>query len=131
MQKFLVENKYNFWGCGNPWWKSSTEESGEQYTPPQFPSPNPNNTPPQSATIPPHFTIIPNPNSGTFQLEINLSLSEISNLKISNLMGVPVYEAQNVTEHTIQLQNSASGMFFVVIILKDGTMLTQKMVVNR
>jgi len=46
-------------------------------------------------------------------------------------MGATVYESQNVTEHTIQLQNSASGQYFVVMILKDGNVLTQKMVVQR
>ena len=99
-------------------WKGeyANEEPEEPKTPPQFSHP--------------FFSIIPNPNSGTFQLETNFSLSEISNLKISNLMGVPVYEAQNLSSNTIQLQNSASGMFFVVIILKDGNMLTQKMMVQ-
>jgi hypothetical protein len=76
------------------------------------------------------INLYPNPNNGTFQLETNFPLSEISNLKISNLIGTTIYEMQHVTEHTIQLPNSASGMFFVVIILKDGSVLTQKMVVQ-
>jgi hypothetical protein len=46
-------------------------------------------------------------------------------------LGVIVYKTQDVTEHTLQLPNSASGMFFVVIVLKDGTMLTQKMMVQK
>ena len=41
-----------------------------------------------------------------------------------------VYESQNVTEHTIQLQNTAPGQYFVIMILKDGSVLTQKMVVQ-
>jgi len=57
-------------------------------------------------------------------------LSKIGTLKITNPLGVTVYQTQNVTEHTIQLQNSATGMFFVVITLKDGNVLTQKMVVQ-
>ena len=77
------------------------------------------------------INLYPNPNSGTFQLETNFPLSEITNLKITNPLGITVYKTQNVTEHTIQLQNSASGMFFVVINLKDGTVLTQKMMVQR
>jgi hypothetical protein len=77
------------------------------------------------------FKLIPNPNNGTFQLETNFPLSEISNLKISNLIGTIIYETQHVTEQPIQLPNSASGMFFVVIILKDGAVLTQKMVVQK
>ena len=79
----------------------------------------------------PNFIIIPNPNSGTFQLETNFPLSEIGNLKIINSLGISVYETQSLSSNTIQLQNSASGMFFVVIVLKDGNMLTQKMMVQR
>ncbi|MCL1850685.1 MAG: T9SS type A sorting domain-containing protein [Bacteroidetes bacterium] len=55
----------------------------------------------------------------------------MANLKITNPLGITVYKTQDVTEHTLQLQNSASGMFFVVIVLKDGNMLTQKMMVQR
>jgi Zn-dependent metalloprotease len=75
--------------------------------------------------------LYPNPNSGAFQLEANFPLSDIGNLKIVNLLGVPVYETQTLTSNTIQLRNSASGQHFVVMVLKDGTVLTQKMMVQR
>ncbi|MDR2970958.1 MAG: T9SS type A sorting domain-containing protein [Bacteroidales bacterium] len=79
----------------------------------------------------PSFSIIPNPNPGTFKLETNFLLSDIANLKIVNLFGVSVYETKNQTSNTVQLQNAAPGQYFVVMILKDGTVLTQKMVVQR
>ena len=110
--------------------KSLTEKSEEPEAPPQFSPSNPNNTSLQSATAPPHFSIIPNPNSGTFQLETNFPFSDIANLKVANFLGATVYETQNVAEHTIQLQSSASGMFFVVVMLKDGNVLTQKMMIQ-
>jgi len=100
-------------------------------TPPQFSPPHLDNSSLESATAPPNFAIIPNPNTGTFQLETNFPLSNIGNLKVTNFLGVTIYETQNVAEHTIQLQNTASGMFFVVMILKDGSVLTQKMMVQR
>ena len=78
-----------------------------------------------------HFTLIPNPNRGTFQIETNFSLSEISQLKITNTLGLTVYETRNLASNEIQLQNSAPGLYFVVMVLKDGTVLTQKMVVQR
>ena len=81
--------------------------------------------------IPNEINLIPNPNNGAFQLETNFSLSEISNLKISNLLGLTVYETQNLTSNTIQLQNVPAGLFFVVMILKDGSVLTQKMMIQR
>jgi len=124
MQRFVVKD-WKMWG------KSLTEEPEEPETSPLFSPPTPDDTSPSSATEPPHFSIIPNPNSGTFQLETNFPLSNIGNLKVVNLLGATVFETQNVMKNTIQLQNSAAGMFFLVIILKDGNVLTQKIVVRQ
>jgi hypothetical protein len=110
--------------------KSLTEEPEEPETSPQFFSPNPNNTPLHSATAPLNFVIIPNPNPGAFQLETNFPLSEIAHLKITTPLGEFVYNAQMVVSNAIQLYHSASGMFFVVMVLKDGNVLTQKMMVR-
>ena len=74
--------------------------------------------------------LYPNPNPGTFQLEANFPLSDITHFKVTNLLGIPVYETQQITSNTIQLQNPAVGTHFVVIILKDGSVLTQKMMVQ-
>jgi hypothetical protein len=70
-------------------------------------------------------------NSNKQVIETNFPLSEIGNLKIVNLLGVTVYETQKVTEHIIQLPSSASGLQFVIIYLKDGTVLTQKVIIQR
>ena len=78
----------------------------------------------------PSFSILPNPNPGTFQLETNFPLSHIGNLKITNLMGATVYETQNVVSNTVQLPRPSAGTFFVVMVLKDGGVLTRKMVVQ-
>jgi len=75
--------------------------------------------------------LIPNPNSGTFQLETNFPLSDITHLKITNMLGISVYETQNLTTNSIQLQNAANGLYFVVAMLKDGNLLAQKMMVGR
>ncbi|MCL2289831.1 MAG: M4 family metallopeptidase [Bacteroidetes bacterium] len=77
------------------------------------------------------FKLYPNPNNGTFQLDANFPLTDIGNLRIINLLGTTVYETQNFSSNTIQLQTSATGTFFVVIILKEGTVLTQKMMIQR
>jgi len=65
------------------------------------------------------------------QLETNFPLADIAHLKIINLLGVPVYETQNLASNEIQLANSGAGPYFVVMILKDGTVLTQKMMLQR
>ena len=75
--------------------------------------------------------LIPNPNPGIFQLETSFPLSDIAHLKITNMLGIPVYETQNPATNTIQLQNATNGLYFVVVVLKDGSVLTQKMMVGR
>jgi len=79
----------------------------------------------------PVFSVTPNPNAGTFQLETNFPLSDIDNLKITNTTGAVVYESQHLASNEIQLQNTAPGLYFVVMVLKDGTVLTQKVMVQR
>jgi len=78
----------------------------------------------------PSFVIIPNPNPGTFQIETNFPLSQISNLKFINSLGATVYETQTLSSSTIQLPTVASGQHFVMVMLKDGTVLTQKMMLQ-
>jgi hypothetical protein len=77
------------------------------------------------------FNLLPNPNPGNFQIETNFLLSEISHLKITNTLGQSVYEAQRLISNEIQLPNSVFGLYYVVVVLKDGTVLTQKMMVQR
>jgi hypothetical protein len=89
------------------------------------------NTTLQSEIYPKALKLYPNPNLGTFQLETNFPLSEIANFKITNLLGVTVYEPQNLDSNTIQLPSSSSGLYFVMVILKDGSVFTQKMVVQK
>jgi len=116
-------------------WKnqSSNEDSESEETenPITFSSPNFNNIIHQDENVTQTFSIIPNPNPGTFQIESNFSLTDIGNLKVLNSLGTTIYETQDLSSNTIQLPTSASGTFFVVIILKDGAVLTQKMVVRR
>jgi hypothetical protein len=75
--------------------------------------------------------LYPNPNNGSFNLETNFPLTDIAHLKITNLLGVDIYETKSLFSNTIQLPSSAHGLFFVIVILKDGTVLTQKMAVQR
>jgi len=103
----------------------------ESDPPPQFSPQNDDNIIPQNETITPHFSILPNPNAGTFQLETNFSLSDIDHLKITNTVGTVVYESQFLVSNEIQLQNTAPGLYFVVMVLKEGMVLTQKVMVQR
>jgi len=108
--------------------RSSTDDPD---TPDPSFSPPANNITLQTETPAPTFSIIPNPNPGTFQIETNFPLTDILHTKVVNLLGVTVYEAQNPTSNTIQLPAFASGQHFVMVMLKDGTVLTQKMMLQR
>jgi len=61
---------------------------------------------------------------------INFPVTDISNLKITNLMGILVYETKSLLLNTIELSTAPSCIYFVVVMLKDGTVLTQKMMVQ-
>jgi len=77
------------------------------------------------------YEFILHPNPGTFQIETNFPLSEISHLKIANTLEITVYKTRNLASNEIHLPNSVSGLYFVVLVLQDGTVLTQKMMVQR
>jgi hypothetical protein len=113
--------------------KSLDEESEEWEIdiPLHFSPPNYDNNLTQDVTSSPNFSITPNPNAGTFQLETNFPLSDIDNLKITNTLGIMVYESQHLVSNEIQLQNTAHGLYFVVMVLKDGKVLKQKVMVQR
>ena len=78
-----------------------------------------------------NFKLYPNPNNGTFQIETNFPISEIVKFKVVNLLGVSIYENLNVISNTIQLQTPATGTVFVIMMLKNGTMLREKMVIQK
>jgi hypothetical protein len=112
-------------------YKSPGDDTEDPDDPAPFLSPPINSITLQEENTAPNFTIIPNPNPGTFQIETNFPLTDIAHLKITNMLGAPVYETQNLISNTIQLPYSASGQHFVIVILKDGTVLTQKMMLQR
>jgi hypothetical protein len=112
-------------------YKSLNEEFEESEFHCPSSSTNFENPVPQNPKVEPILILYPNPTSGVFQIETNFPLSEISNLKIINMIGATVYETQHLTLNTIQLPNSASGQHVVVLILKNGTVLTEKLMIQR
>ena len=113
--------------CGNAQSPSFSHQGGESHN--DIVIENPDFSMSQSP-ISPKFNLLPNPNRGNFQIDANFPLTDIAHFKITNFMGATVYETQNVASNTVQLQNPAAGTFFVVMVLKDGAVLTRKMVVQ-
>ena len=79
----------------------------------------------------PEIKLFPNPNSGSFQLETNFSLSNITHFKITNLLGISIFETQHLDSKDIKLQDVSMGFYFIVATLKDGNVLTQKLMIQR
>jgi subtilisin-like proprotein convertase family protein len=69
------------------------------------------------------FTIYPNPNTGTFTVQLNTPISNDLSIEVYDINGRRIYEQRmDVTsslEHEVILQNVASGMYLVKV--KDGT----------
>jgi len=59
------------------------------------------------------------------------TLTEVEILKVINLLGATIYETQHLFSNAIQLPTYAQGVHFVMLFLKDGAVLTQKMMIQR
>ena len=78
--------------------------------------------------------IYPNPSSGSFNLDINLTQQQDINLVIYDIMGKEIY-SENYKDiisanHTIELGNIANGIYFAKIQLKSGV-LNKRLVINK
>ena len=60
------------------------------------------------------YTIIPNPNSGTFQIQ-SVQLNEKVNIQIYNTMGKIVSDLDIITSETVNLNNLNPGLYFMHI----------------
>ena len=107
------------------------EETEGSEPPITYHTPNYNETISPEAPETHTFSIIPNPNTGAFQLKTNFPLADITHLKVVNLLGITVYETQALSSNAIHLPATASGHHSVVVTLKDGSVFTQKMVIQR
>lgn len=70
--------------------------------------------------------VYPNPNSGTFNF--NLDINEVSSLQIFDLNGLSVYSTKNLVANGLNLELQA-GIYTVVIELTDGKELVDKIII--
>jgi hypothetical protein len=66
------------------------------------------------------FTIFPNPNNGSFNIEINNAKEKNYQLEIFNSLGEIIYSENSFTKNNsivkqIQLENVAKGIYFIQI----------------
>jgi PKD repeat protein len=74
-------------------------------------------------TAEPSVSVYPNPNSGTFTLELSSPVSATYDLKVINPLNVTVYEEPSLTVNgkltkTITLRDASKGIYY--LILQDG-----------
>jgi len=74
--------------------------------------------------------IYPNPNNGTFTIQI--SSSEAKDITVQNLLGNIVYKSHNNTANNIEidLRNYAIGVYVVKVITASGNIYAEKVVYN-
>jgi hypothetical protein len=78
--------------------------------------------------------IYPNPNSGTFSLEMNSLTAQTVSIEVTNSMGMKIYTENGIsfsgkTVKPITLTNAASGVYFVSI-LSSGKKTVEKILVK-
>jgi len=79
------------------------------------------------------FDVLPNPNSGSFQIQISFSKVENANVRITNVLG-QVLREYNYTEQAfsipVDIQQQASGVYFVVLKTEDE-FITKKVTITK
>ncbi len=76
-----------------------------------------------------NFTLMPNPNNGTFTLQLNTT--QVADLMIYDAMGQLVSK-QNVQPYVLQQLNiSNAGVYLIAVITADGHRTTQRVIVNK
>ena len=80
------------------------------------------------------IVVSPNPNNGIFTLDLSSVKSQISNVKVMNMVGSVVYQqkvAQNATfNQDINLSNLSDGVYTIRIQTNNGD-IVKKMVVKK
>jgi PKD repeat protein len=79
-------------------------------------------------------SIFPNPNQGTFNLQMNSLTAQNINIEIRNSLGVKVYSENGITfcgnlNKTIKLNNAPAGIYFMTIV-NSGKNIVEKFLVK-
>jgi hypothetical protein len=80
------------------------------------------------------MVVSPNPNNGNFTLDLSSVKSQVSNVKVMNMVGGVVYQqkvAQNTTfNQNINLSNLSNGVYTILIQTNNGD-IVKKMVIKK
>ena len=80
------------------------------------------------------IAVSPNPNNGNFTLDLSSVKSQVSNVKVMNMVGSVVYQqkvAQNATfNQNLNLSNLSNGVYTILIQTNNGD-IVKKMVIKK
>jgi len=74
-------------------------------------------------------TVLPNPNNGTFTINININPQEIKSVQVFNVLGQSIYKQSGLPNTIIQLQSSTKGVLLVEITTTSQR-ITRKIIVQ-
>ena len=82
-----------------------------------------------------NINVYPNPNTGVFNIELNSTISENISIKIINILGVTVYEQDNISivgnfTKVMELSKFDKGIYFLNVEGKSGQLIRKKIVVE-
>lgn len=67
--------------------------------------------------------LFPNPNNGTFTIKTNFDEEEILSIQVYNILGQRIYKQTGLSDNTIQLPQSAKGIFWVEIMTQSQSFI--------
>lgn len=83
----------------------------------------------ESSNIDNKVYIIPNPNNGSFYVSSSNNEEEITNIRITDVMGRTIYSNNHFNGGEIVLPNAEHGLYYVTVTLKNKT-ITGKIIVQ-
>jgi len=79
------------------------------------------------------INIFPNPNSGSFVIDIQHNANEVNSISVVNSIGQTVYQTTKLNtngNYSVDLSSYSSGIYFVQII-KSGMVYQKKILINK
>jgi hypothetical protein len=74
------------------------------------------------------MTLHPNPNNGTFTVNINFDPQEVISIQVFSIVGQSIYKQEGLPNKTIQLPQPTSGVYYVEVVTTTQKFI-RKMVV--
>ncbi len=91
-----------------------------------------------STSVQNHFTandisVYPNPNNGSFTVNINSSAAKNVTVRMENVLGKVIKEYNNISNNSVHIHSGneiQSGMYFIIIDAGNNNVVTKKIFIN-